>query len=242
MYPLPHFVFLTLTTITMPKFNVTLNLNLHLHEYNEVAGEYYDDDEGEMKEAYDRTDAYYKKHSIEEYVKTFHTFTFAENLISDGELISADWDKEKLALHMVVETEQSKEQLLDDLRGVSLEDGEYEGYGDSGWLLFTRLPGDEVFNGGEEKGWLYADVDYRRSKIVINEVEEDEEEEEEDCDEVVIRGKTTMTLGALIEELTKLKESLGHNAPVWHTQFGALTASTSVETVAKANGGGICIR
>ncbi len=231
----PHFQPLP-QEIAMAKFNITLNFKVHLHTYNEA----YDED-GDMKEAFDRTDAYYKMHSIEAHVKTFHAFTFVESLLADDEILSAEWDEEKFAIHLVVATEKSKKELLDEVRNVSLEDGEYEGYGESGWLLFTRLPGDEVFDGGvlddETNSWPYGHVDYRSSKIEIEEVEE----EEEDCDEVVIRGKTTMTLGALIEKLTELKESLGHNAPVWHAEFGGLTASTTVDTVSKTDGGGICI-
>jgi hypothetical protein len=220
----------------MPKFNVTLNFKVNLYSYDE---NYAYGDEEEMKEAFDRTDAYYKKYSIEAHVKTFDAFSFVETLIpEEGEILSADWDETKFAIHLVVQTDQSKKELLEELRDVSLEDGEYEGYGESGWVLFTRLPGDEVFAGGRPKegmnSWCYGNTDYRKNKIQIEEVEED-------CDEVVARGKTTITLGALIEKLTKLKESLGHNAPVWHTEFGGLTASTTVETVSETKGGGICI-
>lgn len=55
------------------------------------------------------------------------------------------------------------------------------------------------------------------------------EEDEEVYDLVTSKGKTTITLGALIDQLNKLKETLGHNAPVWHIEFGGITATNGAE-------------
>lgn len=56
---------------------------------------------------------------------------------------------------------------------------------------------------------------------------EDEARSQVSCDSETDRQ--TMTLGKLIEELMKLKECLGHNAPVWHIEFGSLTVTDTVE-------------
>ena len=61
------------------------------------------------------------------------------------------------------------------------------------------------------------------------EIPDEDEDEEKDEIEVGEYGATTMTLGRLIEKLTALKEKLGHNAPVWHAEFGALEITTMVE-------------
>lgn len=42
---------------------------------------------------------------------------------------------------------------------------------------------------------------------------------------VVVGGRTTLTLGALIQELQELQKTLGNNVPVWHTQMGGVTGT-----------------
>jgi hypothetical protein len=55
----------------------------------------------------------------------------------------------------------------------SLEDGEYEGCGDSAWILFTRGPNNEICDGSDMQDfWEYGLVDYRGNPIVITKREE----------------------------------------------------------------------
>ena len=54
-------------------------------------------------------------------------------------------------------------------------------------------------------------------------------------------GCNTMTLGALIEQLTALQARLGHNAPVFHAEFGSITPTTGIAIEPTAAGTGVCI-
>jgi hypothetical protein len=125
-------------------------------------------------EAFRRTDIYYRTHRIEDHVKSNHAFSFVEYVCCDGEVISAEWDKKKFQIHMVVETEQTKEQLIEDLRSNSLEDGEYEACGDTGWVVFTRGKNGEIFNGGLDMSdfWPYGLTDYRDNPIEVEEIKQ----------------------------------------------------------------------
>jgi hypothetical protein len=46
---------------------------------------------------------------------------------------------------------------------------------------------------------------------------------------VEVDGWTTITLGALIQQLLELQKKLGPNAPVWHVEFGGITATGGAE-------------
>ncbi len=46
---------------------------------------------------------------------------------------------------------------------------------------------------------------------------------------VEVDGWTTITLGALIQQLQELQKKLGPNAPVWHVEFGGITATGGAE-------------
>jgi hypothetical protein len=48
-------------------------------------------------------------------------------------------------------------------------------------------------------------------------------------DTVEVDGWTTITLGALIQQLLELQKKLGPNAPVWHVEFGGITATGGAE-------------
>jgi hypothetical protein len=48
-------------------------------------------------------------------------------------------------------------------------------------------------------------------------------------DTVEVNGRTTITLGELIRQLQELQKKLGPNAPVWHVEFGGITATGGVE-------------
>lgn len=66
-----------------------------------------------------------------------------------------------------------------------------------------------------------------------------EGEEEEEVERVVV-GRyemKTITLGKLIEKLTKLKDELGYNAPVFRAEMGAAVPVTDVEKYKR----GVCI-
>jgi hypothetical protein len=125
------------------------------------------------KAAFDRTDKYYEEHSINDYIKTNSAMGAVEYIFCDAEVKSAEWDPDTMAIHMIVETEETADDLLRDLEMNSLEDGEYEGCGDSAWMIFTRGPNGEICNGGDMKDfWEYGLVDYRNSPIEITEIPE----------------------------------------------------------------------
>jgi hypothetical protein len=46
---------------------------------------------------------------------------------------------------------------------------------------------------------------------------------------VEVDGWTTITLGALIQQLQELQKKLGPNAPVWHVEFGGITRTHGAE-------------
>jgi hypothetical protein len=54
---------------------------------------------------------------------------------------------------------------------------------------------------------------------------------------VEVKGGTTLTLDALIYKLSVLRSRLGGTAPVWHVEFGGVTAIDTVEEWE----GGVCI-
>ena len=153
----------------MPQFRVTLNFSVNIHHWEEYDYAMNKDQKKIMREAFERTDAYYDKHPIEDYIKTNSAMGMVECVLCDSDVTSAEWDTNAFALHMVVETDATLEGLRRDLEMNSLEDGEYEACGESGWILFTRGPEGEVFYGGEgsEDVWEYALVDYRQNYIEI---------------------------------------------------------------------------
>ncbi len=161
----------------MTKFQVTLNFTVNVHDWEDQYS-YGNEDKTERKArkaAYDRTDAYYAEHSMIEHVKSNHAMELVGYILCEGEVLSAEWDKERFALHMVVTTEQDAEDLRQELESNSLEDGEYEACGETGWILFTRGPNGEIYNGGLDMKdiWEYALVDYRENPILIEEISDD---------------------------------------------------------------------
>ena len=155
----------------MPQFRVTLNFSVNIHHSE---GNHFTSKENKIEwsarqAAFERTDVYYIKHDLEDYIKTYDAMGMVEHTICNGEVLSATWDEDEFAIHMVVETNQTAEELKEDLEMNSLEDGEYEACGESGWILFTRGPDGEVFEGGEgsEDVWEYGLTDYRDNDIEI---------------------------------------------------------------------------
>ena len=170
----------------MKQYKVTLNFTFSENGC-EVEEEY--DDDGELisleeednkqLEAFQRTDAYYAKHSVIEHIKSNDPMGFVESVFCDGEILSAEWDPKKFQIHMVVDTEMTKEEVIKDLEWNSLEDGEYEACGETGWLIFTRGPNDEIL--GEDgtwemkNFWCYGLTDYRGNPIEVTELGKKEE-------------------------------------------------------------------
>lgn len=155
----------------MHRFKITLNFTFRRHSLKDVLYPYDSDDEDneECVDAFQRTDAYYLKYSLEDYVKTSDPEGFVEYMLRNAYVESAEWDPEAFQIHMVVETEDSKESILEELQTLSLEDGQYEASGESAWVLFTRGPNGEICwdIGTEEDAWPYGEVDYRQNPIHI---------------------------------------------------------------------------
>ena len=132
-----------------------------------------DEERKAQRNAFRRTDEYYKKYSLEEHVKDNDAFSFVEYICCDGEVLSAEWDTEKFQIHMVVETTQTKEQLIRDIESNSLEDGEYEACGETGWIVMTRGPNGETCTGSlsdMKNYWTYCVTDYRDNPIEVEEI------------------------------------------------------------------------
>lgn len=160
----------------MKQYKVTLNFafepeDYDLHGDDEDLEEHLSNGETpeEMRKAFQRTADYYEKHGgVEMHVKENDALSFVETLLCDGEIVSAEWDRKTFAIHMVVDTDQTEKELENDFRMTSLEDGEYEACGDTGWIVFTRGPNDEIFDSWNSKGfWVYGLTDYRRNPIAI---------------------------------------------------------------------------
>jgi hypothetical protein len=157
----------------MNKFQVTLNFKFE-ETYIEDYGYMSEEEEQEKQDAYDRTEKYYQENSLVEHIKSFEPMELVGYILmdDDGEVVSAEWDAEKFQIHMTVTSENTAEDIRETLRSNSLEDGEYEAYGETGWLLFTRGPEGETFNGGMEEGfWNYGCIDYRENPILITKLD-----------------------------------------------------------------------
>jgi hypothetical protein len=185
----------------MKQYSVVINFTFEPHGCD-VDDDY--DDEGNLLpknpedqkkyDAFQRTDAYFEKHSIVKYIKKNDAFGFVDCIFCDGEVVSARWLKDDFAIEMIVDTDKSEEELEEDLRDISLEDGEYEACGDTGWIVMTRGPKGEQF-GSDGKWdmthyWEYGLTDYRQNPIVIREVgQKDEIPAESDLFTVTDKGK-----------------------------------------------------
>lgn len=155
----------------MTKFQVTLNFTVDVHGWDDHLS-YGKEDKKSRKAAFQRTDNYYEEHSIIDHVKSNDAMGFVETILCDGEVLSAEWDKETFAIHMVVETDQNAEDLREDLESNSLEDGEYEACGETGWIMMTRGPNGEIFGPpwDMKDTWEYALTDYRENPILVKEI------------------------------------------------------------------------
>lgn len=149
----------------MKQYKVTLNFTFEPHSFDEG---YEEGKELKKKEkAFARTEKYFAKYSVIDHIKKNDAFAFVEYICSDGEVISAQWHPKEFKITMVVDTDQSKEELIEDLRMNSLEDGEYEACGDTGWIVMTRGPKGEEFGAPWDMSdtWEYGLTDYRSNPI-----------------------------------------------------------------------------
>ena len=156
----------------MKQYKITLNFTFEAHSAD---GDYEEEEDlQEKQKAFQRTEAYYEKHSIIQHIKSFDAMGMVEYMVCEGEVISAVWDRKEFAIHMVVDTEQDEEELRKDLEMNSLEDGEYEEWEESGWIVMTRGPNDEVFDGSWDElkhYWEYGLTDYRCNPIEVKKIE-----------------------------------------------------------------------
>ena len=126
------------------------------------------------KAAHARTQAYYEKHDVISYIKESTAKEFIEELYPvDMEIKSAEWTPGQYQIQMVVESDLSRDEIEESLRNEPLEDGIYEGAGDSGWQIWTRGPKEEKVgtNGWDMTDfWVYGESDYRQNEILVVEV------------------------------------------------------------------------
>ena len=157
----------------MKQFRVTINMSFLKNDLDGFSFHRESSIEKKArKAAYDRTDKYYKDHDLIEYIKsTNYAKDMVEYMYCNSEVKSAEWDPKSFAIHMIVETEENEDGLRQDLTMNSLEDGEYETCGESGWVIFTRGPNGEINHGGMDldlnQFWQYGVVDYRENAIEI---------------------------------------------------------------------------
>lgn len=174
------------------QYKVTLNLSFKAHAYddfNDYGYESESDSESSLpapaappapltekqhrRIAFERTDRFYETHSIEEHVMSNDPCSFVECLYFDGETISAEWDDKNFAIHIIIETDQNEDEIRESFESISLEDGEYEGCGDFGWIVMTRGPNNEIYDGNWDKMkdyWEYGLTDFRQNPILVEEI------------------------------------------------------------------------
>ena len=154
----------------MPHFKVTLNFSFEAHDCDD-AMEYESNQTSKRKQkkAFDRTEKYYEDHDIIDHIKTNDAMGMVEYVCCDAKVLSAEWDSTKFAINMVVETDQTADELREDLEMNSLEDGEYEAGCETGWILFTRDEEGNMYDGdwNNTDVWEYGLVDYRQNPIEI---------------------------------------------------------------------------
>lgn len=157
----------------MTKFKVTLNFTFDTHDGEDSYGS--ELQVNKRIEAFERTEKYYSEHNLIDYIKTFSAMDLMEYVMSYGEVVSAVWDPVEFQIHMVVESDETADDVEEDLMTSSLEDGEYEASGETGWLIFTRGPNGEVFDDpmGSEDYWEYGLLDYRCNPIMVNKIEQE---------------------------------------------------------------------
>jgi hypothetical protein len=158
----------------MKQFRVTITMSFEPHYWDDEFSTYEESraETKAKKAAFERTDAYFAEHNVIDYIKRNSAMEAVEYIFCNSEVKSAKWDPETFQIHMVVESDETVDSLREDLTMNSLEDGEYEGCGDSAWMVFTRGPNGEPLGPPWDMKdvWEYGLVDYRNNPIVIEEV------------------------------------------------------------------------
>lgn len=158
----------------MKQFRVTITMSFEAHHWDDGYGSYEESrtEKKAKKVAFERTEKYFTEHNLIDYIKSNSAMEAVECIFCNSEVKSAEWDPETFQIHMVVESDETAEELREDLEMNSLEDGEYEGCGDSAWMVFTRGPNGEPLGSPWDMKdfWEYGLVDYRNNPIVIEEV------------------------------------------------------------------------
>lgn len=184
----------------MNQFKVTLNFTFEKHYPEELDVD--KELEYEVEEAFARTDTYYEKHDIVQYIKQNDALAFVECVLCDGEIVSAEWLPDTFAIQMVVDTDQDEEELEEDLRATSLEDSEYEACGETGWIVMTRDKDGNAFGPPWDMNgfWEYGLTDYRRNPIKIQKVgKKDEVPKSKELFTVTEQGKETHAMMAKLK-------------------------------------------
>jgi hypothetical protein len=159
------------------KYRITLNFTFELEAYEEYDYEYNDDSDNEpepterRKACWEFEDYLKKKGGIENHVKENDAMGFVDYLVSDAEILSAEWHPTDFKLIIIVESSETPERIRNQLYENSLEDAQYECIGDNGWIVMTRGPNGEDPNTipveDFDKLYVYGCTDYRNNPIDI---------------------------------------------------------------------------
>ena len=139
-------------------YTVTLNLSYYQHDEPEQESWESDEKYAEHLHLFNQMEEYLNTHAIEEHVKKNEPKEYIEYLMTDAEVISAEW-LDGFRVSFTVETMLTADEVRNDLQTNSLEDGDYESGCDNGWTIKT-LTGN----------WEIGLVDYRRNRIEIEEI------------------------------------------------------------------------
>jgi hypothetical protein len=140
-------------------YTITLNLSFRQGDEPENDEWYrHPDQYSEHLRLFNEMVEYLETHPIEEHVKKNDPKEYIEYLMTDSEVISAEW-LDGFRISFTVDTMLTTDEIRNDLQATSLEDGNYESSGDNGWTIKT-LTGD----------WEVGLVDYRSNPIEIEEI------------------------------------------------------------------------
>jgi hypothetical protein len=140
-------------------YTITLNLSYRQGDEPENDEWYrHPDQYSEHLRLFNEMVEYLNAHPIEEHVKKNDPKEYIEYLLTDSEVISAEW-LDGFRICFTVDTTLTADELRNNLESTSLEDASYESCGDNGWTIKT-LTGD----------WEVGLVDYRSNPIEIEEI------------------------------------------------------------------------
>ncbi len=146
------------------KVILTLTFRQHVHDIDELEKDSWENNEKFCERLTDWKESdkeFSKAGAIEARVKRHSAMDMVE-FIPDGDVLAARWvDGPGMKLEFIfkpLHEEDTVEKVEKWLKYHSLEDGEYEGSGDSGWLVSTL-----------KDTMHYGETDYRRNPIVVEE-------------------------------------------------------------------------